>query len=384
MTLTAADLPHPDPAAAAVSHALAARIAAEITAAGGWLPFDRYMRLALYEPGLGYYSAGSTKLGPAGDFTTGPELGNFLARAVADRLSGMLGVLERPVVLELGAGNGVFARDLLAALAERELGAIEYWILEPSADLRRRQQQRLAPLGKRVRWLDRLPDAPFDGLVVGNEVLDALPVARFVKRRRQVLPLGVCLGPDGFEWRDGPPDAVLSAAVAELERSLADPLPDGYRSEINLALPAFIASVAAPLERGAMLWIDYGLPQRELYHPERSDGTLICHYRQRAHDDPFVLPGLQDLSAWVDFSACADAAVAAGLEIAGFTTQGQFLAAALAQAPAAAIEALGPRQHSALKTLLLPGEMGERFKLLLAVRGVSGISLPGRDFRGRL
>jgi SAM-dependent MidA family methyltransferase len=389
------DLPPPSAAALEVSAELSRVIRAEIRAAGGWLDFARYMELALYAPGLGYYSAGSTKLGPSGDFVTAPELGDLLGRALARTLrseladiaaSAEVAGIPAPVILELGAGSGALAAQVLDALAD--LGP-RYLILEPSADLRERQSRALARFGDRVSWLDRLPERPNVHAVVANEVLDALPVSRFAKRGERAVPRGVVERGDGFAWADGPARAELTAAVDALERALGAPLPDGYESEVALQLRAWLTSVAAVLERGCMLLVDYGLVRREYYHPQRSSGTLICHYRHRAHADPFFLPGLQDLSAWVDFSACADAARAAGVDVAGFTTQAQFLLATLAaEPPAAGTDAAALRERSALKTLLLPGEMGERFKVLLlrkgAASGRSDGALPGRDLRGWL
>jgi SAM-dependent MidA family methyltransferase len=210
-------------------------------------------------------------------------------------------------------------------------------------------------------------------------------VTCFVKRDGRGQPLGVCEIGGKFAWAVGAEDAALGAAVADLERRLGAPLPDGYRSELSRVLPGWVASLAAVLSRGCMLFVDYGLPRREYYHPQRLAGTLRCHYRQRAHDDPFLYPGLQDLTAWVDFSACADAALAAGLSIAGFTTQAQFLLSTLAaEPPRVAQDSATLRELSALKTLVLPGEMGERFKVLLLGRNGGGATLPGRDFRDRL
>jgi len=380
------DLPPPSPAALAVSAELTGAIRAEIRSGGGWLDFARYMELALYAPGLGYYSAGSTKLGPSGDFTTAPELSGLFGRALARTLRAELGETPAPVILELGAGSGALAAQILDSLADL---SPSYLILEPSADLRERQGRALAHFAGRVSWLERLPERPSAHAVVANEVLDALPVARFVKRGERVVPRGVVERGDGFAWADGPEHAELAAAVGALEHALGAPLPGGYESEVALRLPAWIASVAGALERGCMLLVDYGLVRREYYHPQRSSGTLICHYRHRAHADPFLFPGLQDLSAWVDFSACADAARAAGLEVAGFTTQAQFLLATLAaEPPPADTDAATLRERSALKTLLLPGEMGERFKVLLlrkgAASGPTSAALPGRDLRGWL
>jgi SAM-dependent MidA family methyltransferase len=377
------DLPPPSPAALEVSAELTRVIRAEVRAAGGWLDFARYMDLALYAPGLGYYSAGSTKLGPSGDFVTAPELSGLLGRALARTLRAELAERPAPVILELGAGSGALAAQILDALAGLNPS---YRILEPSADLRERQRRALARFAGRVSWLDRLPERPNVHAVVANEVLDALPVARFAKRGNGVVPRGVVERGDGLAWADGPERAELTGAVGALEHALGAPLPDGYESEVALELPAWIASVASPLERGCMLLVDYGLVRREYYHPQRSSGTLICHYRHRAHADPFLFPGLQDISAWVDFSACADAARAAGLDVAGFTTQAQFLLATLAaEPPPADAGAASLRERSALKTLLLPGEMGERFKVLLLRKGTaSAPPLPGRDLRGWL
>lgn len=378
-----AQLPPPGSAALASSRALAARIRTEIAAAGGWIGFDRYMQLALYEPGLGYYSAGSVKLGAAGDFVTAPELGSTLARALARELEPTLAALRDPVLLELGAGRGTLAAQLLELLG----AGAGYRILEPSADLRARQQAALAAWGGRVSWLDGLPDAPFEGVVIANEVVDALPAARFVKRGGRVRPLGVAArreaGRDRFEWAEGPDDPALEGAVAGIERALGAALPDGYCSEVRLLLPAWLAALGDALARGCVWLIDYGLGQRDYYRRERSTGTLVCHYRHRILDDPFLLPGLEDISVWVDFGATAEAALAAGFDVAGYTTQGQFLLEALGPELAAG-PALTARAASELKTLVLPGEMGERFKVMLLAKGVEPPPLPGRDLRDRL
>jgi SAM-dependent MidA family methyltransferase len=381
--IPASDFPVPSTAALEVSAALVREIHAEIDRAGGWLDFSRYMELALYSPGRGYYSAGSTKLGPAGDFTTAPEITDLLGRSLARTLQAELGGCDAPVILELGAGSGALAAQILESLGSSR---VEYRILEPSADLRERQRRALVPFGERVAWLDRLPDEPFVGAVIANEVLDALPVSCFVKRGGRALPRGVVASGGGFAWSDGDRNVDLDAAVAALELALGAPFAEGFCSELAPSLPAWLASVTAPLERGCALFVDYGLVRREYYHPQRAAGTLICHYRQRAHADPFLYPGLQDISAWVDFSACADAARAAGLEVAGFTTQAQFVLATLAaEPPRAVVDERTLRELSAVKTLVLPGEMGERFKVLALRRGSApGGQIPGRDFRSRL
>jgi SAM-dependent MidA family methyltransferase len=383
-TMSRVALPVPSDAALQQSAALAAEIRAAIERAGGWLDFERYMDLALYAPGLGYYSAGSTKLGAAGDFVTAPELSGALGRALATTLEAELAALGSHEVLELGAGSGALATQLLESFAK--LGhEIRYRILEPSADFRQRQRQTLARFADRVEWLERLPEAPFAGVIVANEVLDALPVCRFTIVGANARALGVVARGGGFEWGEPRRVPAVTAAAATLERRLGRSLPNGYSSELCLLLPAWLRALAASLERGSVLFADYGLVRAEYYHEQRASGTLICHYRHRAHDDPFLYPGLQDITAWVDFSAVADAARAAGFEIGGFTTQGHYLLNVLTVLPAGlGIDLTAPREQSALQTLILPGEMGERFKVLLLRKGLDGPPLPGRDFRARL
>jgi SAM-dependent MidA family methyltransferase len=384
MPLIRETFPPPDAAALAVSAALVERIEAAIDAGGGWLDFERFMQMALYEPGLGYYSAGARKLGPKGDFTTAPEQSDWLARALAAFIGDQLTLLDSTNVLELGAGSGRLAAVLVRELAARGRTDIEYAILEPSADLRERQVTLLAPLPHRIVWLDALPATPFTGVVLANEVADAIPVARFVKKAGAVLPLGVARQADGLAIVPGPPDAALGEAVARIETEIGAPLPNGYRSEIRLLLGPWLAGVLGAIAAGGLLLIDYGLPQREYYRTERADGTLICHYRHRPHGDALLWPGLQDISAWVDFSALAAAGRDAGFALSGYTTQAQFLLGTVATDPALAPRQPSARAASALKTLILPGEMGERFKLIWLTRGMPATALPGRDFRNRL
>ena len=374
------DFPQPTDEALGFSRALDKRIREEMDDAGGWIGFERYMELALYEPGLGYYSGGSTKFGPAGDFVTAPELSGLFGSALADQVAPLLSQLEKPLILELGAGTGTLAADILESLSKTQAPP-QYWILELSADLRRRQQSRLSSYGDNVCWLDRLPDQPFEGVILANEVVDALPVSCFIKRANAAFPLGVRLVDGDFAWAEGDSDPRLSEAVELLEASLGYTLPEGFRSEIRLGLSAWIQTLSAVMTRGAMLIVDYGLVRREYYHADRNQGTLLCHYKHLAHANPFLYPGLQDIGAWVDFSAVADAAVGADAEVSGFTTQTQFLleSEALRQL---SMPSLG--QLQGLKTLVLPGEMGERFKLILLSRGLREAELAGRDFRDRL
>ena len=278
------------------------RIAQEIARQGGWIPFARYMQLALHEPGLGYYARGTRKFGPQGDFVTAPELGDLFGRTLARQLAAIPGGR----VLELGAGSGALAETLLKALE------CEYFILETSAELRQRQRTRL-PSG--VTFVDELP-RNFKGAIVANEVADAIPVHAVHWAEEGILERGV--GP-GLSWNDRPASGTLLEAAREIE------VPRPYVSEINLLLKPWVRSLVDCLERGALFIVDYGFPRHEYYHPQRSSGTLMCHYRHQAHADPFSRPGEEDITAHVDFSAAAAAALEVGAQLLGYATQAQFL-----------------------------------------------------------
>ncbi|HEV8330375.1 MAG TPA: SAM-dependent methyltransferase [Steroidobacteraceae bacterium] len=370
-------LPPLTPDEAAHSRRLVNRIWEEIDARNGWLSFERFMEMALYEPGLGYYSAGASKLGAGGDFVTAPEVSSLFSRCLATQCVEILQHVSGGAILEFGAGSGVMAADLLNELAVTGSLPERYLILEVSADLRERQralvQERARAHAARVEWLDRLPDE-FRGVVLANEVLDALPVQRFRIRGDQVNALGVTWQLGRLDWSETHADAELEAAVRRIEANTGERLPDGYTSEINMRLMPWIAGVAAALREGVALFIDYGLPQRQYYRSERREGTLLCHFRHRFHDDPLINVGVQDIGAWVDFTAVAEAASAAGLAVAGFSTQAHFLIGnGLEQllAPAAGHE-LASRVQLARQAMLLtlPGEMGERFKVIGLSRGI--------------
>ena len=375
----ATDLPELSADEAEHSASLEARVRAAIECAGGFVGFAEFMRMALYEPGLGYYSAGARKFGAAGDFVTAPEVAPVFSRCLARQCEELLETLGRDaVVLELGAGSGAMAAAMLAELDRRGRLPREYWILDVSAELRARQREALVAtvphLLERVAWLDTLPAEPFDGVVVANEVLDALAVERFVVRDGAVHALGVSLASDArLEWRERPAGPVLAAAVRHVEADIGRPLPEGYLSEINVDLEGWLAAVAAPLRRGVMLFVDYGLPRREYYARERVRGTLLCHFRHRFHDDALARPGLQDITAWVDFTAVAEAAQAAGLDVAGYTTQAHFLIGCGLEEFVARVETLDLVERVNLSrqamVLTLPGEMGERFKVIALAKG---------------
>jgi SAM-dependent MidA family methyltransferase len=358
------------------SQRLARRIWEEIDARGGWLSFERFMEMALYEPGLGYYSAGASKFGAGGDFVTAPEVSPLFSRCLATQCSEVLQHVSGGAILELGAGSGVMAADLLNDLGVQGSLPERYLILEVSADLRERQralvQERAPSHAMRVEWLDRLPEE-FRGVVLANEVLDALPVQRFRIRGEQINSLGVTWQLGCLDWSETHADAELEAAVRRIEANTGERLPDGYTSEINMRLAPWIAAIAAAMEQGVAFFIDYGLPQRQYYRSERREGTLLCHFRHRFHDDPLINVGVQDIGAWVDFTAVAEAASAAGLGVAGFATQAHFLIGnGLEQllAPAEGHE-LASRVQLARQAMLLtlPGEMGERFKVIGLTRG---------------
>lgn len=421
------------------SEAVAALIRSRIEAAGGWLSFADFMEMALYAPGLGYYSAGSVKLGAGGDFVTAPEISDLFSRCVARQCADVLAATGGDI-LELGAGTGRMAACVLQSLAQIGVLPERYAILEVSGDLADRQRARLAglpaELRERVVWLDRLPAAgAMRGVVLANEVLDALPVQRFVVRGGVARELGVGLigagrgsqersaelvaggfgsrgssaelvggefgsrgssaepvgggfgsqessgelGGDGFVWRESP------KALADVD---ASGLPDGYISEVCSRVDPWIAGVGQCLARGALFLFDYGLPRAHYYHPQRVDGTLRCYFKQRAHDNPFINIGVQDMTAWVDFTRVADAALAAGLDVSGFVTQAAFLLGNGIEAMTVEVDDVATRARlaSEARRLLMPGEMGESFKVMALCRDLE-VPLRGfayQDLRGSL
>ena len=358
-------LPEANPDALAHSTQLSALIHREIAASSGWVTFAHYMELALYAPGLGYYSAGARKLGAAGDFVTAPEISSLFGQTLARQLA-QITQLTHGDILEVGAGSGRLALQILPELEALDALPTHYFILEVSADLRARQQQLLANLAphhlERVHWLSTLPSS-FTGVIIGNEVLDAMPVHLVVWRDDAIFERGVISQVNNFSWSER---ALVQGHLYDAARRIAPPAP--YLSEINLAASAFIASLADTLQSGVILMIDYGFGASEYYHPQRAQGTLMCHYRHHAHADPFYLPGLQDITAHVDFSAIAQSGLSNGLELLGYTTQANFLincgiTEILSQTPAENTKAYLPLAAQAQK-LVSPAEMGELFKVI--------------------
>jgi SAM-dependent MidA family methyltransferase len=369
-------LPAPSPEALAHSASLQDEIFRAIDQQGGWLSFAEFMEMLLYAPGLGYYTAGARKFGSAGDFVTAPEMTSLFGEALARQVAQVM-ALSVPRVLEVGAGSGRLAADLLLAL--ERLGQLpeRYAILDLSADLRQRQQETLAwavpHLLARVEWLDRLPDE-FSGVVLANELLDALPAHLVRWDGDEISECGVVRDSDGgFMWNERAAGGALLAAAREIADSCE--LEPGYLSEISLAARAWAAEWGHRLRCGALLLIDYGFPRHEYYHPQRGAGTLMCHYRHHAHADPFYLPGLQDVTVHVDFTAIIAAAHAAGLDLLGYASQGQFLLNCGMLDLLAAIPRDTPeyvRAASAVGKLLMPHEMGELFKVMAIGRGIDG------------
>lgn len=361
------ELPAPDADAMALSLQLVEKIVARIEANNGVIAFDEYMQMVLYEPGLGYYSGAAIKLGALGDYVTAPELSPLFGQCLATQAEALFAQGCAAQILEFGAGSGRLCAQIIASLPAVE----RYLILDLSAELKQRQRQYLqdqlsAELFHKIEWLSSLPQ-DFDGIVLANEVLDAMPV-HIVLKQGDWLERGIGFDGQGFEWGSITPDTRVLAAIRGIEARLGK-LPDNYCSELNLNYEPWLNALAHSCRRAVVLIIDYGYEQAEYYHPERSGGTLVCHYRHRVHADPLVYPGLQDITAFVDFDALADAAEANGFEPMGLVSQGSFLIAnglleAAQQQSDDSDNATQAAISQQVKTLSLPQEMGEKFKVL--------------------
>lgn len=387
------DLPTPSRDALAHSDRLCRFIRGDIAKQGGVIDFARYMQHALYAPGLGYYTAGASKFGQQGDFITAPEISPLFGRSVARQCADVLKSLNSGDVLEVGAGSGKLARDILLELKQLDCLPDRYLILESSADLRQRQQQLLQAempdFFSQIVWLDSLPEQPFSGVVVANELLDAMPVHRLMCAEEGWVELGVGLENGDFCW------SALNdktKPVASLTQQLQEAnliLDQGYMSEVCLAQKAWINSLADCLDQALVLLVDYGYSRKDYYHPQRRNGSLRCHYRHYAHDDPFFYPGLQDITAHVDFTAIAEAAVEYQLDVLGYTTQAYFLMACgiTELVDMDSLDELSQVEHAQqIRRLTMPGEMGESFKVIALGKNLD-LDLRGFSFndqRGHL
>ena len=364
-------LPEPDAASVRHSQRVTSHIQEQIKGAGGDISFAEYMQHALYAPGLGYYSAGATKFGAAGDFVTAPEISEIFGRILAEQCADVMRQIQDANILELGAGSGALAVTMLQRLAALDELPDQYFILEVSADLKERQERLLRKeipeLADRVVWLSGLP-TNFRGTIIANEVADSLPVERFRKSGDVTMQCRVAMDADRFSWRHAAAQAALSAAVDRIELEIGQPFANHYESEISLGLHAWIADLKRCMACGFVFIFDYGVSRREYYAGDRSKGWLRCHYRHRVHDDPLVLAGIQDLTAWVDFTAVAEAGIEAGLELAGFVSQAHFLLGGGLEQELCDMESLPVEQQLKLsrevKLLTLPTEMGENFKCM--------------------
>lgn len=381
-------LPIPSEAALAHSAQLIARLGHKINQQGGSISFYEFMQTALYEPALGYYVAGLHKIGAEGDFITAPEISPLFSQCIAHQCAQILAELPNSSILELGAGSGRMAVEILLRLEQLHCLPETYFILDLSPDLQARQRATLAQqaphLFNKVQWLSSLPTETFRGVIVGNEVLDAMPVELFTVNAQGIASLQVALEKNELRFTTRP-----STQTERIQPLLPTELVLPYTSEFNPVLAPWMTSLAACLEAGAILLIDYGYERADYYQPERNQGTLVCHYQHRVHANPLLYPGLQDITASVDFTAVAEAGLAAGLALGGYTTQAAFLIncdlealfmAALQQNPQASY----PLAQQ-IRTLSLPSEMGERFKVMTLTKGFTtpllGFKLSDRQHR---
>lgn len=395
-------LPEPSAENKAHSDKLKQLIQKNITAQGGKISFSDYMNMALYTPGLGYYSAGLKKFGKQGDFVTAPEISPLFAQCLALQCIHIMQQMKQKKLLEVGAGSGIMAIELVLELEKQQQLPEQYLILELSAELKDRQQQaikaKLPHLYPLFVWLDHLPEKHFSGIVLANELLDAMPIHLLKLEQQSTLERYVAVNGEGnFIWQDAPPSNPRLYEVAETIRMqqkklqhLNDQPDKPYITEVNLQAVDWLKSIADILFEGAILLIDYGYTAQEYYHPQRSMGTLMCHYQHHRHTDPFYLPGLQDITAHVDFSSIAATAKASALQVCGFTTQAHFL---MAGGLVELTKDLDPNDTlnfvqiaQQIKMLTLPEEMGELFKVILLSKG-KRLSLPAfnlKDFQNRL
>jgi len=388
-----AELPQPDNDACQRSAALTRLIKQACVERGGGMSFSQFMQFALYTPTLGYYSSGLQKFGRGGDFITAPEVSPLFAQCLARQLLQIFSSLNQPCVLEFGAGSGVLAADLLVALEKLDALPKTYYILELSADLQQRQKdllaERLPNFYSHIIWLETLP-ALSDTVVIANEVLDAMPVECFKINSGHYQSLAIKLENDELVADYVEAADNTQRAIEQIEQRCETSFPDNYCSEYNPALFPWLQALYQSMDSGVVVLIDYGYHAKEYYHRDRVNGTLMCYYQHRAHSDALWYPGLQDITAFVDFTDVAYSAVEAGFSVAGFNSQAAFLLAnGLSELHAEQVTDDVKQQvvlSQQIKTLTLPSEMGERFKVMALTKNID-VSLNGfslQDFRNRL
>ena len=377
-------LPEPGEDARRHSKLVRDRVLSEIRQ-NGPVDFARYMEIVLYEPGLGYYSCGCDKLGKTGDFITAPELSGLFTECLARQVMEILDFMGTASLIEAGPGSGVMACNLLTYL--EHLGCLpkHYYLLEVSADLRKRQQhlfeQKIPHLMHMISWLDEFPRESLDAVVLGNEVLDAMPVNRIIREHNNWNELFVSSDNGRLTWLSASLSHAAGRFVEEVMDS-DDSLPDGYVTEINPRISPWITALGNMINRGMLIFIDYGYPRREYFHSQRSGGTLLCHYQHHVHADPFVYPGLQDITASVDFTTLAESACMAGMQVSGYTTQAHFLLSCGLEESIQSVDHLPDQERFEIarqaRILTMPGEMGERFKVMALAKN---LELPLRGFQ---
>ena len=357
----------------------------------GWISFEEFVDFVMYKPGLGYYSAGAEKIGHSGDFTTAPEISKLFGMALANQITPILDHYQSPSIIEIGAGTGKLAFDIMTQLNDYQVNFDRYYILELSADLKQRQQSMLSHLPtktlNKIVWLDSIPMDSIDGVIIANEVIDALPFTRFKTQNGQVYELGISVEDNQLIEQPRLADEILSNTVDSIAKEIGMTFQDGYTSEIRINFGSWFRTIESMLSSGSIFFVDYGYPRQEYYDEERTNGSMICHYRNVAHEDPLSNLGIQDISASVDFSLLADVALQQNIEVGFFTSQADFLinAEILGVIESVIDEGLKMRLTQEVKQLLLPNQMGEVFKCMLLNKNINPDNFDGiKDLRHTL
>jgi len=357
----------------------------------GWISFEEFIDFVMYKPGLGYYSAGAEKIGHSGDFTTAPEISKLFGMALANQITPILDHYQSPSIIEIGAGTGKLAFDIMTQLNDYQVNFDRYYILELSADLKQRQQSMLSHLPtktlNKIVWLDSIPMDSIDGVIIANEVIDALPFTRFKSQNGQVYELGISVEDNQLIEQPRLADEILSNTVDSIAKEIGMTFQDGYTSEIRINFGSWFRTIESMLSSGSIFFVDYGYARQEYYDEERTNGSMICHYRNVAHEDPLSNLGIQDISASVDFSQLADVALQRNIEVGFFTSQSDFLinAEILGVIESVIDEGLKMRLTQEVKQLLLPNQMGEVFKCMLLNKNINPDNFDGiKDLRHTL